>query len=171
MSTQTTNWLYPSTINYNIDPNGVNTTWFDTDNDILNLRFPIATKKHLRRISIHDTAAVTIMSDTLVLSGFTIPTFTTLVGMEIMVQVRRLGRITDYVLQPVISGTTYDNLALGSGGLPNLLTYGSTTEIWGIAGNFTSSNFSIYFQLGPHPQYPGNDVAIVDTVAIRLTYK
>jgi hypothetical protein len=171
MSTQTTNWLYPSIINYNIDPNGVNTIWVDTYNDITNLQFPVATKKHLRRISIHDTAAVTIMSDTLVLSGFTIPTFTKLVGMEIMVQVRRLGRITDYVLQPVISDTTYNNLALGSGGLPNLLTYGSTTETWGITGNFTSSNFSIYFQLGPHPQYPGNDEAIVDNVAIRITYQ
>jgi hypothetical protein len=171
MSTQTTKWISPSTINYNVDPNGINTTWFDTDNDISNLRFPVATRKHLRRISIHDTAAVTIMADTLVLSGFTIPTFTTLLGMEITVQVRRLGRITDYVLQPVISGTTYNNLASGSGGLPNLLTYGSSTETWGITGNFTSSNFSIYFQLGPHPQYPGNDEAIVDDVVIRLTYQ
>ena len=168
---RTTSWLYPSIINYNVDPNGVNTTWFDTYNDISNLIFPVATRKHLRRISIHDTAAVTIMSDTLVLSGFTIPSFTTFIGMQIMVQVRRLGRITDYVLQPVISGTAYNNLALGSGGLPDLLTYGSSSETWGISGNFNSGNFSLYLQVGPHPQYPGNDEAIVDNVAIKLTYK
>jgi len=171
MSTQTTNWLYPSIINYNVDPNGVNTVWSDPYNHATNLIFPVATKKNLRRISIHDTAAVTIMSDTLVLSGFTIPTFTTLVGMKIMVQVRRLGRITDYVLQPVVAGTIYNNLATGSGGLPDVLTYGSATETWGITGNFTSSNFSFYLQVGPHPQYPGNDEAIVDSVSIQITYQ
>jgi hypothetical protein len=125
----------------------------------------------MRRISIHDTAAVTIMSDTLVLSGFTIPTFTTLIGMQITVQVRRLGRVTDYVLQPVVSGTIYNNLATASGGLPDTMIYGSNTETWGITGNFTSANFSLYLQVGPHPQYPGNDEAIVDSVSIQLTYQ
>jgi hypothetical protein len=171
MSTQTTNWIYPTNINYNIDPTGVNTVWTDPYNHASNLIFPVITKKNMRRISIHDTAAVTVMSDTLVLSGFTIPVFTTLVGMKIMVQVRRLGRITDYVLQPVISGQTYNNLATASGGLPDMLIYGSATETWGITSTFTSANFSLYIQLGPHPQYPSNDEAIVDSVAIQLTYQ
>jgi hypothetical protein len=171
MSTNTTKWLYPSIIYYNVDPNEINTTWVDPYNDVSSLIFPVSTKKNLRRISIHDTAAVTIMSDTLVLSGFTIPTFTTLIGMQVTVQIRRLGRITDYVLQPVVSGTIYNNLATGSGGLPDVLTYGSATETWGITGNFTSSNFSLYLQVGPHPQYPGNDEAIVDNISIQLTYQ
>jgi len=170
MSTQTTNWILPSTINYNVDPNGVNTTWTDPYKDTVNLIFPIITNKNVRRISIHDTAAVTIMGDTVVFSNFAIPTVTTLIGLSVAISVRRLGRVTDYVVQPLINGTYYNNNATGSGGLPDSMIYGSATDTWGITTGFNSSTFQLCVQVGPHPQYPGNDKAIIDSVSIQLVY-
>lgn len=167
---QTSKWLSPGTVNYSADPNGINTVWTDIYKDTVNLSFPMMTKTNVKRISLHDLAATTIMSDTLIFSNFAIPTVTTLIGLTVHLHVRRLGRVTDYVIQPVISGTYYNNNATGTGGLPDETIYGSSTDNWGISTGFNSSNFQLALQLGPHPQYPGSDEAIIDSLAIQLVY-
>jgi hypothetical protein len=167
-----TNWLTPSSITFNTDPNNTNSDWTDTIKDVSQLIFPVLTKKNMRRISIHDVASTSVLSDTLVLSGFAIPAYTTLLGMEIKVNVRRQSRITDYVLQPFLGSTAFDNNATADGNTPNETIYGSSTSLWGIspAVNIASGTFGIYYQVGPHPQYPSSDEAIIDNVAIRLYY-
>ena len=167
-----TNWLAPSSITFNTDPTNTNSVWTDTIHDVSQLIFPVLTKKNMRRISLHDIATTFVLSDTLVLSGFEIPTYTTLLGMEIKVNVRRQSRVTDYVLQPFIGSTTYDNLAVADGNTPNETIYGSSTSLWGMdpTVDLKDPSFGIYYQVGPHPHYPSSDEAIIDNVLIRLHY-
>jgi len=167
-----TNWLTPSNITFNTDPTNTNTVWTDTVHDNSHLIFPILTKKNVRRISLHDIATTSILSDTLVLSGFNFPAYTTLLGMEIKVNVRRQSRITDYVLQPFLGSTVFDNLATADGNSPNETIYGSSTSLWGMDPtiNLNDSTFGIYYQVGPHPHYPSSDEAIIDKVSIRIYY-
>ena len=168
-----TNWLTPRQINFTPDPNNTNTVWTDILKDSVNLIFPIQTKKNVRRISLHDIATTTVLSDPLVLSGFSFPTYNTLVGMQIAVNVRRNSRVTDYVLQPFLGSTVYNNLATANGNAPNQLIYGSPTELWGMPNtiNLSDSTFGIYYQVGPHPLYPGSDEAIIDRVQVQIFYQ
>ena len=168
-----TNWLSPSSITFIPDSTNTNSAWTDWRNDAVNLLFAIQTKKHLRKISIHDIATTIIFSDTLVLSRFNIPSYNTLLGIKVMLDIHRQARITDYVVQMHMNGVAYStNLAVQEGGLSNITYYGSSTELWGIAPgtNIATDNFGLLVQLGPHPHYPGNDEAIVNNIKIQVYY-
>jgi hypothetical protein len=163
-----TDWLTPSNIAFIPDPSNSNSPWNWTATN-----FPIVTTKNMRRISLHDIATTAVFSDALVLSGFKIPAYTTLLGMQIIVDARRNSRITDYIVQPFNGSAVYNNLANQDGSVPNEIIYGSPTELWGIPNTdtLTSNNFGIYLQVGPHPLYNGSDEAIVDRVAVKLYYQ
>ena len=163
-----TDWLQPSHIAYTPDPSNSNSPW-----SWIASQFPVTTTKNMRRISLHDIATTAVFSDTLVLTGFKIPSYTALTGMQIAVDVRRNSRIADYVVQPFNGTTIYNNLATQDGSAPNHVIYGSPIELWGIPTEnvLTSADFGVYLQLGPHPLYPGTDDAILDNLSIRLYYQ
>ena len=168
MITVNTDWILPTQISFTPDPNNTNSPWTQ-----LPSTFPVITTKNMRRISLHDIATTAVFSDTLILSGFNVPSYTTLIGMEIKVNVRRNSRITDYVVQPFLGSTIYENLATQDGSAANIVTYGGPAELWGIPSTdiLTSNDFGIYLQVGPHPLYPGTDDAIVDGVSVRFHYQ
>jgi len=168
-----TNWLSPTSITYTTDPNHTNSDWTDWLSEQNNLSFPVLTKKNMRRIALHDTAQTVIFADTLVLKGFNIPAYTTLLGIQVSVTVRRQARITDYLVQMHLNGVPFtSNLATQDPNAPNTVVYGSSTELWGIppGTNIADPNFGVLIQVGPHPTFPGNDEAVIDNVSLQVFY-
>lgn len=166
-----TDWLIPRAISYQDNPENVD--WVDTTPLNNTLKFPLKAKAELDHISIHDLAYIGHNGDMLVLKDFNIPEYTTIQGIEVMIDVRRRARISDYTVQ-LHNNETAIGLNLAEPTIPrdNLSIYGSSTETWGITSfpDLTSPDFGVLLQVGPHPLYPGKDPAIIDRVAIRITY-
>lgn len=109
----------------------------------------------------------------LVFKDFNVPNYTTIQGIEVLVEIRRRGRISDYIVQ-LHNNENEIGLNLAEPTMPrdDVSVYGSSTELWGNNSlpDLTDSNFGVLLQVGPHPLYPGKDPAIIDKVAIRITY-
>lgn len=166
-----TDWLIPTTIISDLDAE--NADWEDLHPADNVLQFPLITKEDLNHIALHDLAYTSKSGDVLILSGFNIPSYTTINGIEVMLDIRRRGRITDYVLQFYVGNTPVgDNLATKDPARPNQSVYGSNTNTWNIdpSVNLQDPNLNLRLQVGPHPNYPSRDPAIIDKVSVRIYY-
>lgn len=166
-----TDWLIPSSIIPDLVAE--NSDWEDLNPADNVLQFPLITKEDLNHIAVHDLAYTSKAGDILIFSGLAIPAYTTITGIEVMLDIRRRSRITDYVLQFYLGNDAVsDNMAEAEPSRPNQSVYGSNTYNWSIdpSVNLQDPNFNLRLQVGPHPQYPSKDPAIIDKVAVRITY-
>lgn len=166
-----TAWLQPRSISYQNSTE--NADWIDTTPGDGSLDFPLTTSTNVNHIAIQELAHVTKAGDILVFSDFDIPAYTTITKIEVLLEIRRRARITDYVLQLHNNGTAISrNLADLDPSRPNVSIYSGTTDVWELdpVVNIQDPNFGVLLQIGPHPNYPSSDPAIIDNVSLRLTY-
>ena len=164
-------WLIPRTITFQNSTENVD--WVDVTPGDSSLEFPLTTATNVNHIAIQELAHVTKAGDILVFSNFQVPSYTSIQNIEVLLEIRRRARITDYVLQLQVNGSAVSrNVADMDPTRPNISIYSGDTTVWelGPAVNLQDPTFGLLLQVGPHPNYPSSDPAIIDRVALRITY-
>lgn len=166
-----TDWLIPTSIIPDLVAE--NSDWEDLNPADNVLQFPLITKEDLNHVAMHDLAYTSKAGDVLIFSGINVPAYTSIQGIEVTLDIRRRSRITDYVLQFYLGNVAVsENMATQDASRPNQSTYGSSTTNWNIdpSVNLQDPTFNLRLQVGPHPSMPSRDPAIIDKVAVRITY-
>jgi hypothetical protein len=115
----------------------------------------------------------------------------TIVGIELQLDVQRVARIEDLIIQLTLNGALIgDNRAstvnpvqsdMYTGDFTAPLDpvgdshiYGSSTDLWGTTGltstNIADSTFGVVVSFKSNPIYPHRDLAYLSQVALRITY-
>jgi hypothetical protein len=115
----------------------------------------------------------------------------TVVGIELQLDVQRVARIEDLVIQLTLNGALIgDNRAstvnpvqsdMYTGDFTTPLDpvgdrhiYGAGTDLWGTTGltatNIADTTFGVVVSFKSNPVYPHRDLAYLNQVALRITY-
>lgn len=164
-----TEWTYPNTVIQYAEAN-VHIPWMNVSNDFDETNL-IRTERDLVHISnslMNDFKTKTYY---LVLKEFDFVDLpATPTGLELYVNVRRTGRVTDETVQLYLNQPLGANLANSK--IEDLKIYGGETELWGLEGisqeTLNNPEFGIVLRYQSHPTIPHRTGVYMTHVQLRV---
>lgn len=172
----TTQWYYPQTITQHAEVEQ-HVSWTGEENDYVYLRNTdlsyISTKKELLHIANPTTHDLVMKTAYLYLTDFRLHGLPGVIsGIELEVNMRRGGRITDETIQ-----LRYNNEFIGRNSanykLDDITVYGSETDLWEIdnltADMLADSSFGIGIRYQSHPAWPHREHPMINYIRLRVS--
>lgn len=161
-------WSYPSSVTqYAEVPNHI--AWREVGNEFTQLNFvtTVTDLKHISNTAVNDIKMKTYY---LVLTGFQWTSLPTSIdGIQVQVNVKRLGRITDDTVSLYLNQGIGENRA--NADLANDKIYGSETDVWGLEtitpAMMNDPDFGLVLRYQSHPSWPHSAAPIMQHVQIR----
>jgi hypothetical protein len=172
-----TSWSYPTQVTQYCEAD-VHIPWINVDDKFTKINYVRSQKDliHMSNPMVNDMRMKTYY---LKLTGFEWDqVLDTVNGIEVMVNTRRGGRITDETVQLWSNGNTIGaNLARANlDGYGNIVilneqTYGAPTDLWGLEtldASLVYQDFGIVLRYQTHPRYPHVTTPNIEHIQIRL---
>jgi hypothetical protein len=164
-----TKWTYPNTVTQYAESN-THVPWLNVGDDFEQMNL-VRSKKDLLHIANSLMNDYTMKTYYLVVKEFDFFDLPEIIsGIEVYVNIRRTGRITDDTVQLYLNQPLGQNLATYQ--IDDIKTYGNETALWGVE-NLTpimldDPEFGIILRYQSHPTMPHQTAPYMEHVQIRV---